>query len=392
MEQVKVRIEVDAAVAVRSGGARAGRGFFTISEAQLAELTEAQREVVAACATVDTSTSWYSSQRRLVLAGAISWESVKGAILASEAAEAEATRKAAEAREAAVQQLLHGPLHPQQLAGALALACTNLGAYLDGTAAASVLLGRIAAKSDDPRVTAWLDEVRPKAQAARAAELETFAAQVREAPARFDYQSDESNQFWGTWGSATMGEVRATMGEWWTNYRNAKQARIAREAADAAAAREAAAQAEKTRVMRLMLWAAQRSPSIAEAVAEGYEQTAAARTLLDDTITDGLSDPEASPAVWTDAEKIAARNSVSDAALGVLKATRERAKALEGQLPEGVTLTVGRISRQVYAWHDEVCDPDGECGPGCCEKKRTVVAVTVTGRSAQQEVVAVPVE
>lgn len=392
MEQIKVRIEVDAAMAVRHGGDRAGRGFYAINEAQLAELTDAQREIVAACATVDTSTSWYSSQRRLVLQGTVSWESVKGAILASEAAVAEGARKAAEAREAAVQRLLHGPLDPGQLGGALALACHNLGGYLDGTAAASVLLGRIAAQSNDPRVTAWLDEVRPKAQALRSAELETFAAQVREEPARYYYQSDNSNQFWGTWGSATMGEVRAVLGEWWANYSSEQQARIAREVAANAAAREAAAQAEKTRVARLMAWAAERSPSIAAARAEGYEQTSDARALLDDAITDGLTDPDSSPAVWTDAERITERNSVSEKSLNVLKATRERAKALEGQLPEGITLTVGRISRQVYAWHDEYCDPDGECGPGCGDKKRTVVAVTVTGRSEAQEVVAVPVE
>ena len=88
MEQIKVRIEIDPAVAVRHGGARAGRGLFAITEEQLAELSDAQREIVAKCASLDTGTSWGIYEQRLTLQGVASWETVKAAILLREDQEA----------------------------------------------------------------------------------------------------------------------------------------------------------------------------------------------------------------------------------------------------------------------------------------------------------------
>lgn len=397
MPHINVRTEVSTAVALAAASPRAGRFLVPLpAEEELKALSACELKELKRFSTlesvVDRAWAGYNPET-LELKSPASWGAVVDALRATLAAE-DAKAAAAKAKhESAVAAVL--AIDPTSAdapnAAAVPLAAA-LGTY-PGEVRAIILGDTVGVQNDpmrnaDPRVAAWVLAARPNAVTARFAVIDRAVARVREslaswlAPAPYQ-QVLPPAECDGWFSGIEWRHVKDHVGPWYAEA-------VAEKAAEDAKAAENAKAKREREIAAMVTWAAARDLAVCEGVAQGYSQRKRAREIAEAFIVGGLG--AETMACDSGEGDLTERSNVSAEALSMAKRVVADAQKVHAELPEGVSVVVGKLSRQSYEFHAEDCDPDGNCADGCGTRKRTVVPVRVRGLGGDDLLVVVPVE
>lgn len=183
--------------------------------------------------------------------------------------------------------------------------------------------------------------------------------------------------------------LAAELEPWLREAGPARAAAVAEQRALAEREAEMKAIAERAATSALIAWASNRVSDVRRGAAAGYDMTLAAEAELDRVIASAIGlEGDLSDALVHDLVDLEERKSPSVAALDVADRVEMAARHLASELPEWITVKVGRISRLT-----ESCGCEDDCDHRDGKFRRTVVPVTVRGLPRVPEYTfAVPVE
>lgn len=392
--QLYVRTTITISRAVLLGLARSGRTLVAVDEMGLDALSPEERDALAPyCVEYGPERerdAWAAySSATLDLTARPSWAAVVEALRAAIVAARVANNARIEARAAAVAEVLATDPVVERMPACVAVASGVEYVH-------TIEDGGPAAWNTDIRVIAWIDAWRAAkasrvaaTKAAQAAALIALEAAQPGAvldhdgrPYAYPVRLSESSV-------VVPSSLAAELEPWLREAGPARAAAVAEQRALAEREAEMKAIAERAATSALIAWASNRVSDVRRGAAAGYDMTLAAEAELDRVIASAIGlEGDLSDALVHDLVDLEERKSPSVAALDVADRVEMAARHLASELPEWITVKVGRISRLT-----ESCGCEDDCDHRDGKFRRTVVPVTVRGLPRVPEYTfAVPVE
>lgn len=392
--QLYVRTTLTIARALSIGLASSGRYLVAVDENGLADLTPEMRDALTPYCTEygpdREREAWIScSAPTLDIFARPSWPTVIEALRISLINASIDLCARREARDAATKEVLATDPSVERMPACVGVACGVKYVH-------HIEDGGTAAQNTDIRVIAWIDAWRAAkasrvaaTKAAQAAALIALEAAQPGAvldhdgrPYAYHVRLSESSV-------VVPSSLAAELEPWLREAGPARAAAVAEQRALAEREAEMKAIAERAATSALIAWASNRVSDVRRGADAGYDMTLAAEAELDRVIASAIGlEGDLSDALVHDLVDLEERKSPSVAALDVADRVEMAARHLASELPEWITVKVGRISRLT-----ESCGCEDDCDHRDGKFRRTVVPVTVRGLPRVPEYTfAVPVE